>query len=88
MSDNKKPAAKINLFPVTAAIWKNSNAKGDFFTVTFERSYKDDAGHWQSSNSFNPSDLLLLAKVADQAHSKIYELRNADRNTQPEDQAA
>ena len=39
-----------------------------------------------NSSSFNPSD-LLVPKVADQAHSKNYELRNADHNAQPEDQA-
>ena len=89
MSDNKKPAARINLHPVSAAIWRNKNQKGDvFYSVTFERSYKDDDGTWQSSSSFSLSELLLLSKVADQAHSKVYELRAKDRNAQPEDQAA
>jgi hypothetical protein len=89
MSDNKKPAARISLHPVSAAIWRNQNQKGDaFYSVTFERSYKDDDGKWQSSSSFSVSELLLLSKVADQAHSKIYELRANDRNAQPEDQAA
>ena len=88
MSDNKKPAAKITLYPVSAAIWANQTEKGVFYSVTFERSYKDDAGKFHASSSFNTSDLLLLAKVADQAHSKIVELRASDRNAQPEDQAA
>jgi len=88
MSDNKKPAAKINLLPVSAAVWANETPKGTFYSVTFERSYKDDDGKWHRSSSFNASDLLLLAKVADQAHSKIYELRAGDRNAQPDDEAA
>ena len=70
MSDTKKPAAKISLYPVSAAIWRNQNQKGVFYSVTFERSYKDDAGKWQTSSTFNASDLLLLAKVADQAHDR------------------
>jgi hypothetical protein len=89
MSDNKKPAAKVSLHPVSAAIWRNENPTGVFYSVTFERSYKDDAGKWQSSATFNASDLLLLAKVADQAHSEIYKLRANERQAhQPEDAVA
>ena len=88
MSDTKKPAAKISLYPVSAAIWANSNKKGTFYSVTFERSYKDDAGKWQTSSTFNASDLLLLAKVADQAHSEIVKLRANDRHDQADEDAA
>ena len=90
MSDNKKPASKISLHPVSAAIWRNPNQKGEvFYSVTFERSYKDDKGKWQSSATFNAGDLLLLAKVADQAHSEIYKLRADERQAQqPEEDAA
>jgi hypothetical protein len=76
MSNTKKPVSKVTLWPITAAIWRNENGKNEpFYNVTFERSYKDDAGEWQSSGTFNASDLLLLAKVADRAHSEIYKLR-------------
>ena len=88
MSDNKKPAAKITLHPVSAAIWANETEKGVFYSVTFERSYKDDANKWHTSSSFTGNELLLLAKAADQAHSKIHELRTNNRRAQPDDQAA
>ena len=89
MSDTKKPVTKISLFPVNAAIWRNQNQRGEaFYIVTFERSYRDEAGDWKSSTSFNSSDLLLLAKLADLAHSEIYELRANDKQAQQEDQAA
>lgn len=39
--------------------------------------------HGLSSSSFNADDLLMLAKAADIAHSKIVELPAADR--QPEE---
>ena len=87
-ADNKKPAARITLYPISAAIWRNENNGQAYYSVTFERSYKDDAGKWHTSSSFNAGDLLLLAKVADQAHTKIHELRANDRQAQPEDQAA
>jgi hypothetical protein len=80
MSDTKKPTARVTMYPVTAAIWRNENGRGEaFYAVTFERRYKDDAGDWQSSGSFNLAELLLLAKVADRAHSEIYKLRASDR---------
>jgi len=89
MSENKKPAAKINLHPVSAAIWRNQNQKGDaFYSVTFERSYKDENGKWQSSSSYSISELLLLSKIADLAHSEIYKLRANDRDANAEDEAA
>jgi len=86
MSDTKKPAAKLSLYPVSAAIWRNQNTKGVFYSVTFERSYKDEAGKYQTSSTFNASDLLTLSKLADLCDTKIRELRAADR--QPEEEAA
>ena len=87
MSNSKKPVSKVTLYPVSAAIWRNESGKGEaFYNVTFERSFKDDAGNWQSSGSFNAGDLLLLAKVADLAHSEIYKLRASDRQPQPGDE--
>jgi hypothetical protein len=89
MSDSKKPAAKVTLHPVSAAIWRNQNQKGVFYSVTFERSYKDEAGKWQTSSSFDTNHLLLLAKVADLAHSKTIELRASERQPErAEDEAA
>lgn len=89
MSDQKKPAAKVQLYPLSAAIWRNQNQKGVFYSVTFERSYKDDAGKYQTSSTFNASDLLLLAKVADLAETKIRELRAVERQSdQADDEAA
>jgi hypothetical protein len=87
MSNNKKPASKVTLYPITAAIWRNESAKGEsFYNVTVERSYKDDAGNWKTSDTFNVGDLLLLAKVADLAHSEVYKLRESDRKAQQSDE--
>ena len=90
MSDSKKPAARVSLHPVSAAVWRNENAKGDaFYSVTIQRSYKDADGKWKSTESLNEGDLLLAAKVLDLAHTEISKLRANDRQAQqPEDQAA
>lgn len=89
MSNTNKPVARVSLYPVSASVWRNQNQKGTFFSVSFERSYKDDAGKYQTSSTFNPSDLLVLSKVADLCDTKIRELRAAERQSeQPEDEAA
>ena len=83
MTSTNKPAAKVSLYPVSAAIFRNASEKGDvFYNVTFERSYRDEKGEYQSSSSFGLGELLLLAKVANLAHSKIYELRAGDRQAE------
>jgi hypothetical protein len=79
-STAREPVGRVKLFPVEAAIWRNRNTEGDpFYAVTFARVYRDREGQWKSSSSFNTDDLLTLAKAADLAHSKIVELRVADR---------
>jgi hypothetical protein len=89
MSNSSKPIAHVKMYPITAAVWRNESNGRNFYNVTFERSFKDDAGNWKSSSSFSTSELLLLAKVADQCHTEILELQAADRQgQQPEEQAA
>jgi hypothetical protein len=79
-----EPAEKVTLFPVEAAIWKNTSRGGDpFYSVTFERKYRDQDTKWKSTASFGGDDLLLLAKVADLAHSRVVELRTKDRQMKP-----
>ena len=81
MSD-KKPASKISYYPITAAIWRNDGPKGAFYSVSFERTYKDKDGKYQTSNSFTTADVLLLAKVADLAHTEMHRLRENDHQAQ------
>jgi hypothetical protein len=88
MSDNKQPVAKIDFFPVSAAIWANETEKGTLYSITLERTYKDDDGKWQYTNSLSPEHALLGAKALDLAHTKVYELRNADRTAKAENKSA
>ena len=71
---NSKPVAELRLGAVKAAIWKNETAHGARFSVSFERLYRDGEA-WRSSASFSGDDLLVLAKVADLAHTKIHDLK-------------
>jgi hypothetical protein len=80
MSSASKPVAKVSLFPISAAIWRNEKDGRPYYSVTFERSYKEDDGKWKNTSSFNAGELLLLAKVADMAHTEITNLRSNDRD--------
>ena len=55
-------------------IWPNGTEEQPRHNVTFSRLYKDDAGEWKSTQSFGRNDLLVLAKVANQAHTRLFEL--------------
>lgn len=45
--------------------------------MIFDRLYKD-GDKWKSTSTFGRDDLLLLAKVADQAHTRIFQLQQED----------
>lgn len=66
------PAHEVRLGRIKAAIWKNETDKGPRYNTTLSRIYLDE-GEWKPTESFGRDDLLLLAKVADQAHSWICE---------------
>ena len=71
---NQKPVAEVRIGRVKATIWRNGTEEQPRHNVTFSRLYKDDAGEWKSTQSFGRNDLLVLAKVADLAHTRLFEL--------------
>lgn len=72
MEDKNKPVHEVRLGAIKAAIWENQNGEVTRYSVTFSRLYRQEE-QWKSTDSFGRDDLLLLAKVADQAHSWILE---------------
>ncbi len=71
-TETKKPVHEVRIGSIKAAIWANDTEKGVRHNVTFQRLYKD-GDEWKSSDSFGRDDLLLVAKVANMAHTWIYE---------------
>lgn len=65
---------------IKAAIWKNDTDNGARYNTTFSRLYRD-GDEWKSSDNFGREDLLLLAKVADQAHSWIHDHGKEERES-------
>ena len=60
-----------------ATIWKNSTDKGNFYSIDISRTYRTDEGY-RDSRSFNDSDLLVVARLAQKAHDRIGELKAQD----------
>ena len=77
-STSKKPVHEIRMGRIRASVWENDTANGTMFNVTFSRLFKDDNDKWANSSSFGRDDLPLLAKVADRAHSWIFDNMNSD----------
>lgn len=67
-----KPVHEIKIGRIRAAIWANETKTGTRHNVTLERLYKD-GDEWKFSASFGREDLPLVIKVADQAHTWVYE---------------
>ena len=74
---NNKPVHEVRLGPIKAAVWANTGESGVWFSVVISRLYKE-GDSWKRSESFSRDDLPLVAKVADLAHTWIYEQQAAD----------
>lgn len=72
MLNATKPIHEVRLGSIKAAVWRNQTETGVRYNATFGRLYKE-GNQWRTTGSFGRDDLLLLAKVADQAHSWILE---------------
>ena len=66
------PVKTFRLSRIKAAVWENENEQ-KFYTVTFARTYVDDDNKYHDTDSFGRDDLPLVAKLADQAHTFIFE---------------
>ena len=69
---NRKPIHEIRMGRIKAAIWQNETDNIVRYNVTFGRLYKD-GNDWRQTESFGRDDLPVLSKVADQAHTFIFQ---------------
>ena len=83
MAQSDRPVHEVRLGKVKAAIWRNETDLGARYSVTISRIYKTESG-WESSGSFGRDELPLVGKVADMAHSWIYQ-QNDKNDAQSED---
>jgi hypothetical protein len=74
----ERPVHEIRSGRIRAAIWKNQTVGGPLLTATFERLYRTESGEWRSSHSYSASELLELARVAENVHAYIRTQQQAD----------
>lgn len=68
-----RPVHEIRLGRIKATVWGNETDGGGFrHNVRICRLYKD-GDEWKSSDTFGRDELPLVAKVADMAHTWIFE---------------
>ena len=67
----KPPAHELRLGLIKASIWENQTKQGTNYVVTVIRLFKNGT-EWKESTRFYRDDLLVVAKLLDQAHSWIF----------------
>lgn len=73
MTTKTRPVHEIRFGRIRATIWGKSVGDETWYNVTFSRLYKDQDDAWADTASFGRDDLPLLAKVADLAHTWVYQ---------------
>jgi hypothetical protein len=68
----QQPTHEIRLGTIKATIWENPTRNGAAYNVAIHRLYKDGDA-WKQATNFGRNDLPLVAKVADLAHTWIFE---------------
>ncbi len=72
-NESKRPIHEIRIGSIKAAIWRHANPEGrERYSIRIARFYREgnqQAGTWKSTDCFGRDDLLVVAKVADVAHS-------------------
>ncbi len=68
----QKPVHEIRMGRIKAAIWANETDNGTRHNVVITRLYKD-GDEWKTSTSFGREELPLVAKIADMAHTWIWQ---------------
>ena len=76
MATHNKPVAELRIGAVKAPVWENEVGGITRHNVIFSRLYRDE-DQWKTTQSFGFSNLLTVAKLADQARTLITE-RNAE----------
>jgi hypothetical protein len=77
------PVKTFRLGRIKAAVWENEGEQ-KFYSVTFARTHVDDDNKYRDTDSFGRDDLPLVAKLADQAHTFIFERLAELKNKQSE----
>src|SRR4051812_49602606 len=78
------PLQIIRLGRIKAVVWENAANQRPFHNVSFSRTYMDQDKKFHDTDSFGRDDLLLLSKLADQAHSFVCDRLAGMKSEEPE----
>ena len=67
---NSKPD-HVRVGSIEVAIWTNNSGKGDYKSVTMQRSYKDKDDKWQKTGSLKVNDIPKAVLALQKAYEKI-----------------
>ncbi|WP_417377290.1 hypothetical protein [Gimesia maris] len=81
-SPAKRPVHEVRMGRIKAIIWENETREGIRHNVSLTRIYKDGET-WKDSSSFGRDDLPLVAKVADLAHTWVYDNGKTTAQVEP-----
>ena len=75
IQEKNLPEKKFRAGAISATVWKNQTEKDgevrEYRTVSFERSYQDKEGNWQTTNSLRVNDLPRASLVLQKAYEYI-----------------
>jgi hypothetical protein len=75
VSQSNRPEKKIRSGAISATIWLNEqetpNGVVTYKTVSFERSYKDKNGQWQTTNRLRSADIPRAVLVLNEAYKHL-----------------
>jgi hypothetical protein len=80
-----RPVETLRDGAIKAAIWKNESENGDFFAVTFARTYKAGKDDLRDTDSFSGAQLLRLARLAEKAYDRAAQLTREARSDGSDD---
>lgn len=83
---NTPPEETLRDGNLKATIWRNGSEKGPFWSVTFSKTYKDERGNYQDSQSFSGTDLLRVAELSRDAYARTNQLRREHMQSQRNDE--
>ena len=66
------PVKKFGVGGIQVAVWENKGKEGNgYYSVSFERRYKDKGGEWKSTTSLKANDLPKAILALEKAYEFI-----------------
>lgn len=75
-NNHKRPVFEAKYGLCRASVWANETQGGGVrYNVSFQRSYKDDQGNWQTTQSLNREDIGLMIMCLEDCQRFVYTKR-------------